>query len=223
MQSLFTSSPFSDPLNVNMLPSSNTGTGAHPYSVNGPNISLVNPKIDASNLLTIIVFFVLGTFLLTLVLLAALYAKRLVEKNFFSIPPFCSMYTLVVVSLLFPPRNHHLLRLHIEFRHILLLFLSCPSIHCLPVLPSLSSLSFRSPLSSSTQKFSGFDSPHELPPSPFLILFSAVHISRAWSEKERRNGLYRLDCPSRSRSLSHTPTAFTWYNSRVHCSNSREP
>lgn len=101
LQSLFTSSPFSDPLNVKMLPSSNTGTGAYSYSGNsGPNISLVNPKIDANNLLTIIVFFVLGTFLLTLVLLAALYAKRLVEKNFFSIPPFCSMYTLVVVFFL---------------------------------------------------------------------------------------------------------------------------
>lgn len=75
LQSLFTSSPFSDPLNVNMAVPNPLGSNP---SWNGridgpPSVS----KIDANNMLTIVVSLALGTcVVLILILLIALHAKR---------------------------------------------------------------------------------------------------------------------------------------------------
>ena len=76
-QSLYTSSPFSDPMNLNQQPVQNNNGPASYNSVSqGPNISLISRTMDAGNALTIVVSMGLGTFILVIILLSLVYAKR---------------------------------------------------------------------------------------------------------------------------------------------------
>lgn len=82
MQSLYTSSPFSDPINLSQQPVQNSG----PLSYNsvasqGPNISLISRTMDQHQILTLVVSVVLGTLLLVIILLSAVYAKRFVRSR----------------------------------------------------------------------------------------------------------------------------------------------
>ena len=77
-RSLYTSSPFSDPLSLSMI-SQSSQEPAHPYNSynHGPNISHVGHAVDTNNALTLIVALTLGVLVLVLVLGSVFYIKRL--------------------------------------------------------------------------------------------------------------------------------------------------
>jgi len=69
-----------------MIPTMNAapvGPNSYPNSMHsGPNISLVNSSVHPANAITILVALVLGTFVLTLVLLGIFWMKRFVFGHF---------------------------------------------------------------------------------------------------------------------------------------------
>ncbi|KAI1290100.1 Tyrosine-protein phosphatase Lar [Halotydeus destructor] len=79
-RSLYTSSPFSDALSLNMAPINQGPSHSYNSYNQGPNISHVGPAIDTNSLLTMIAI-VLMTVLLILVLVGTLYLKRRRQLN----------------------------------------------------------------------------------------------------------------------------------------------
>ena len=66
-------------MNLNDLPVMNSGPVSSYNSISssqGPNISLISKTMEAGNALTILIALGLGAFIITIILLMAVYAKR---------------------------------------------------------------------------------------------------------------------------------------------------
>lgn len=64
-------------MNLSQQPVQNSGPlSFNSLSNQGPNISLISRTMDQHQILTLVVSVVLGTFLLVIILLSAVYAKR---------------------------------------------------------------------------------------------------------------------------------------------------